>query len=480
LDVGGTATVTDSCRKAFGLLVCLLVLAACPGKGLTFDLFRGPRGGRLVVYLHGPDTVTADVTFTVDSVSAVDDRGVRVPFVTEPRLLETRALVGRQVLLGEAALPEGQYRGLHFTFSEAFIKRGVRKADLAYPEEGWMLEAPFKVGARDSATLFLTWDPARSLEMGFFFSPKVTAEREARQIRQLLVYVANEGSDTVSVLNRQTGRIVDTLAVPRGPRGMAASLNSENLYVVSTEAGRLTHFRTRSNERLLEFRFQLGSEPQDVAVSPDSSRVFVTLLQLDKLVILDANSLNRLEEVDVGDGPMGVIVEPSGRKVYVANSRSNSVSVVSALTGDVLSTVSVEPNPRRLAITPDGREVLVTGYDSTFITAISVTTNQITRRLNSDRWIADIVVDSRLNRYYMVQDRTNNLLFYEPNSQLPLQTISVGPHPHRVGLDPDLRTIFVVSREAKTLTLVDRITGMVEGVVEVGRSPHDVVVVEVP
>lgn len=467
-------------RIALALLACLWALVACPGQGRTIDQFSGAGWGRLVVYLNGPETITADVTVAIESVSAVDERGVLVPFVTKPRLLTARELVGRQVLLGETSIPAGHYRGLHFTFTEAFIVRGDRKAALAYPAEGWTLEAPFMVGARDSATLFLNWDPARSLEMGFFFSPHVTAEGERRQIRQLLVYVDNEGSNTVSVLNRQTGRVVATLAVPRGPRGMATSPDSESLYVVSNEAGRLTHFKTTTNERLMEFRFELGSEPHDVAVSPDSSRVFVTLYRLDRLVIMDGASLNRLSNVEVGKAPMGVIVEPEGRKAYVANSGSNSVSVVSVETGSVLATVPVEPKPQRLAIAPGGREVLVTGYNSTFLTAISVSTNQVARRLNADRWIADIAVEPRLNRYYLVQDKTNRLLFYEPNSQLVLKSVPVGANPRRVTIDPDLRTLYVVSRDANVVTLVDRLTGEVEKVLEVGRHPNDVAVVELP
>jgi YVTN family beta-propeller protein len=194
----------------------------------------------------------------------------------------------------------------------------------------------------------------------------------------------------------------------------------------------------------------------------------------------DANSMSRLGEVEVGNGPQGVIVEPQGRKVYVANSRSNTVSVISALTATLLATVSVEPKPQRLAVTPDGTEILVTGYNSAFLTAISVTSNRVTRRLQADRWVTDIAVESRLNRYYLVQDRTNSLLFYEPNSQLSIQTISVSSNPSRVTLDPDLRTLFVVSRNTNTVTILDRITGEVEGVLEVGKLPYDIEVVEVP
>lgn len=463
-----------------GLLTFLLIFSACPGPGRSIEGLRKVDTGRLVVYLEGPPILGSDIAVTFESVYAVDVTGALHPFVTQPRRMEAHHLTGRQVLLGEALLPAGSYRGLHFTFSEALLRRGPRVSHLSYPQEGWTLETPFEVRPRDIATLFLYWDTDRSLEMGFFFSPSLSAARETRQLRQLLVYVSNESSDTVSVINRDTGRVVATLAVARGPRGLASSPDSKSLYVVSSRAGRLAHFRTTTNKRLMEFRFELGSEPQDVAVSPDNSRVFVTLYRLDRLVILDANSMSRLGEVEVGKGPQGVIVEPQGRKVYVANSRSNTVSVISAQTATLLATVSVEPKPQRFAVTPDGTEILVTGYNSAFLTAISVATNRVTRRLHADRWVTDIAVEPRLNRYYFVQDRTNSLLFYEPNSQLSIQTISVNSNPSRVTLDPDLRTLFVVSRNTNTVTILDRITGEVEGVLEVGKLPYDIEVVEVP
>lgn len=463
------------------ILVFLVVFTACPGPAATLERFRSSaNAGRLVVYLQVPEKVSANITVTLGSVSAVDEQGSLVPFITEPHSLVARKLVGRQLLLGEAAIEAGQYRGLHFTFKEAIIIRGSRKAALSYPKEGWMLEVPFLVGPRDSATLFLNWDPDRSLEMGFFFSPHVTAERESRQVRQLMVYVSNEASDTVSVINREVGRVVGTLAVPRGPRGLAISPDSNSLYVVSSGADRLTRFRTSNNEWLMDFRFRFRSEPQEVAVSPDSSRLFVSLFRLEKLMILDAESLTPIEEVEVGRGPKGVLVEPSGRKVYVANSLSDDVSIISARTGTLLARVSVEPNPQRLAISSDEQEVLVTGYESTFLTAISVATNRVTRLLNTEKWITDILVDPRLNRFYLVQDKNNTLLFYEPTSELPIQTVFISSNPFRIALDPDLRTLFVVSRDTNTVTLVNRITGKVEDVLEVGKSPHDVEVVEVP
>lgn len=468
-------------RMLLGLLTCLVALSACPGRDRrTFEPIREPKTGRLVVYLEVPETVTVDVTVTLASVSAVNERGARLPFITAPLQLEPRLLAGRQVLLGESPLPPGHYRGLRFNFSKAVVKRGPRKSDLAYPEEGWMLEAPFDLAARDSVTLFLTWDPARSLEMGFFFSPHLKAGREVRQIRRLLLYVANEGSNTVTAINRHTGRVVATLAVPPGPTGLATSPDSENLYVVSTKANRLTIFSTTTNRRLMEHRFEFGSEPRQVAVSPDGSRLFVTLFRLNRLIILDAGSLSRIDDVDVGRGPMGVVVEPEGRKVYVANSASRDVSVVSALTGALLATVRVEPTPRRLAMMRNGSEVLVTGYDSSFLSVISVANNRVTRRLNADRWIADIAVDPRLNRFYLVQDKNNSLLYYEPNSQLALRTVPVGADPFRVAIGPDLRALFVVSRKSNTLSIYDRITGELEVVLDVGRRPHDIVVVEVP
>jgi YVTN family beta-propeller protein len=173
-------------------------------------------------------------------------------------------------------------------------------------------------------------------------------------------------------------------------------------------------------------------------------------------------------------------VEPDGRKAYVANSRSRSVSIVSVQTGDVLATVSVEPNPQRFGVLSSSREVIVNSYDSPFLTAISITSNRVTRRLNADRWISDIKVDPRLNRFYLVQERSNRLLYYEPSNQLTLQSIPIESMPFRVALDPDMRTLFVTSRNANTVTLVDRITGVVEKVLEVGRRPYDVVVVELP
>ncbi|GIW43914.1 MAG: hypothetical protein KatS3mg077_1196 [Candidatus Binatia bacterium] len=89
----------------------------------------------------------------------------------------------------------------------------------------------------------------------------------------------------------------------------------------------------------------VGSQPYGVAVSPDSSRLYVTNTGSNTLSIIDVASDAVVATVAVGAQPRGVAAHPDGRRVYVANSGSGTVSVVDVSAASVVATIAVGSSP---------------------------------------------------------------------------------------------------------------------------------------
>jgi YVTN family beta-propeller protein len=124
-------------------------------------------------------------------------------------------------------------------------------------------------------------------------------------------YVANAGSDSVSVINTASNTVTATVPV--------------------------------------------GSYPLGVAVNPAGTFVYVANYYSNSVSVINTASNTVTATVPVGTAPVGVAVNPAGTFVYVANISSNSVSVIDTASNTVTATVPVGSGPYSLGrfIGPD-------------------------------------------------------------------------------------------------------------------------------
>jgi YVTN family beta-propeller protein len=115
------------------------------------------------------------------------------------------------------------------------------------------------------------------------------------------VYVTNQSSNTVSVIDAATNTVTATVAV--------------------------------------------GATPQGIAFNPSGTRAYVTNFSTQDVSVIDTAINTVTATVAVGARPLGVAVNPTGTRVYVANRFSNNVSVIDAATNAVSATVGIGANP---------------------------------------------------------------------------------------------------------------------------------------
>jgi DNA-binding beta-propeller fold protein YncE len=104
--------------------------------------------------------------------------------------------------------------------------------------------------------------------------------------------------------------------------------------------------------RLLK-RFPVVATPSHLAFSPDSSTVFVSLQDSDKLVAFNLRNMAEKWTVPIGPTPAGVMWL-NGR-VLVADMGSDYIAVVDPANGHVLSRVVTGKGAHNLFLSPDGK-----------------------------------------------------------------------------------------------------------------------------
>jgi DNA-binding beta-propeller fold protein YncE len=119
--------------------------------------------------------------------------------------------------------------------------------------------------------------------------------------------------------------------------------------------------------------------PTFVSVSPDDRRLYVACNHGNTLQVLDAGSLELVQEIPVGTGAYNVEPSADGRWVIVTNKKAQSVSLVDAqnLT-EVVKIPTSKPLPHGVAYSPDGRWAFISqesvGIDPGAVDVIDLTT----------------------------------------------------------------------------------------------------------
>ena len=185
------------------------------------------------------------------------------------------------------------------------------------------------------------------------------------------VYVANNGDNTVTVISTEDDDgneeftieetiDVEDLDLMEGPYGVAISPYGYYVYVtnnVSNTVSVINHYTSEVIETIDMEEDGLGEGPMGVAFSPDGGYVYVAN-NLSHTVSVISTSDDTVETtVDVGAGPWGVDVSNGGDLIFVTNSLDNTVSVISAeidedeeLTVSVTDSVIVGTTPAGLGM----------------------------------------------------------------------------------------------------------------------------------
>ena len=276
------------------------------------------------------------------------------------------------------------------------------------------------------------------------------------------VYVPNEMSNSVSVIDPATFRVIATIKVGSHPQHVAPDWDMQRLYVNDTG---LTEIDPRSGQvsRIvpvpmpynLYFTAIVVAEDLDrldfydrttwtfirsvripwkgidhLDFSLDGSYLLATTEYAGRVVKVDTRSYELAGVVEIGGLPIDVRLSPDGSVFYVTNQGRHGVSVIDPVAMKEVAFISTGRGAHGLQLTRDGRLLYVSNRLAGTISVIEV---------ESRRVIANWVV---------------------------------GGSPDMLQLSPDGRQLWTGNRHANNVTVVDTATGTVLARIAVERAPH--------
>ena len=135
------------------------------------------------------------------------------------------------------------------------------------------------------------------------------------------LYVGNNGSNVISVLNPATNTVVAEFTVVTSPNCCLFSPDSTTLYVNEDGTNQVTEIATATNTVTATFTVGTG-QLEDAAFTPDGTQVYVSNTDTDKVSVVNRTTRLVVATIAVGDKPEGVAIIPSvsyGAGIATAN-----------------------------------------------------------------------------------------------------------------------------------------------------------------
>jgi YVTN family beta-propeller protein len=167
------------------------------------------------------------------------------------------------------------------------------------------------------------------------------------------IYVANAGSDSVSVIDSGDDKIMDTIELGASPTDITASIDGKRVFVISSQDDTLLAIDAGSNEVVATIN--LGCAPDKVAASPDGKKAYVVCTEAKRVLVVDIANERVSAKISQPFVPIYAATTLDGRKLYVSHRGDNAISVIDTNSNSVRKEIRLNMPPGRLVVSPDGK-----------------------------------------------------------------------------------------------------------------------------
>ena len=312
-----------------------------------------------------------------------------------------------------------------------------------------------------------------------------------------LVYVTNEDSQELSVIDTRTDSVVATIPVGTRPRGVRVSRDGKTVFVALSgspkcpptmpdeECEKLTTDKSKDGIAVVDVATRKvvrvlpgGSDPETFDISEDGTTLFVSNEDAHTASIVDIPSGKVRATLAVGKEPEGVRLQPDGAVVYVTGETDHNLTLIDTRAGKVIGYIGVGKRPRDLAFTPDGSRAYVTSEIDGTVWVIDVPARKASKviELPQGSKPMGVVVSADGKRVYVANGRGGTVSVIDAATNTVTATVRVGERPWGIVLSSDGRKLYTANGPSNDVTVVDTEKMRVVKRIPVGKIPWGVAV----
>src|SRR5579883_1881210 len=222
----------------------------------------------------------------------------------------------------------------------------------------------------------------------------------------------------------------------------------------------------------------VGKTPNEVCISPDGKRAFVSNRGETTVSVLDLAALSVASTLSDPEmkNPDGCLLNRDGSRLYVAAAANESVFVFSTADGRKLARIKTGGEPRRLLLSEDERRLYVANGDERYVSVIDLADNHETARIRAGRDPRSMVWTAG-GKYLAVSNVSDDTIeFVAPGETTPEYVVGVPRSPQRLLVYQPKEILFIIGRYDNVLAMADlrqtkKFGRFLSATVPLGRAP---------
>lgn len=289
------------------------------------------------------------------------------------------------------------------------------------------------------------------------------------------VWVANEGGDSLSVVDTTNNAVVATVAGLKHPHNVQVSRDGATVYAVS--GSDLVVAIDAATYTVRAFA-PTGQAPAHVIEAP-SGKVYVTNANDGTVSVYKGPELTSVGEIDLGDMPHGLRAAAGGSVIVVANTMAGRLDLIDPATDQLTGSVRVGTAPAQVAVTADGRYAFSGVTNPPAVVKVDLASHTV---------VGSVAVPTAPVQLYLTPDEKTVLSADQGTSDKPGHTVSVidtaamtvrstvdtGSGPHGVVIDPSGTRAWVTNTFDDTVSVIDLTNLSAAATIVVGEEPNGI------
>ena len=281
-----------------------------------------------------------------------------------------------------------------------------------------------------------------------------------------LLYVTNQNSSDLSIIDTELGEEVARIPVPGNPAGVAASAPLEAVFVVATEGKQLHRF---SLTGAMQGSVDLDGGPIAVAVDDARGRVFVSDWFNARIWLIDPEAMEVVGDIQTGAAPSGIALSPDGRFLAVAERDADRLAIFDAETLATLHRIETGARPFGVRFAPDGR-VVSADVGSNTVTLADPASGEVLGSVKTGERPYGVAFSGKNG--FVTDQYGDTVTVFDATTLIPVGRLDVGEYPEGIDVSTDGQSLFVANWFSNTITVIDATRGEAMAEIETGDGPR--------
>ncbi len=198
------------------------------------------------------------------------------------------------------------------------------------------------------------------------------------------------------------------------------------------------------------------------AITPDGRYVVSTHTTRGYITVVDLQSNQVVKTIKTGLAPNYTVISADGKRAYVSNTGSGSISEVDLAADKVVRSLQAGPAPEHLVMSGDGKTLFVANGRAGRVSAVGINSGKVERSWQVADSIHGLDIGDDGKTLFVSSTSANKLAAIDSQSGV-LREIPLSPGPYHLNTITGTGKVYVSSRQAPKLWVIDQATLAVTG-----------------